>query len=358
MPNPYAARRVVRLPRPHPEPAARPGVVLAHVHKYPPEHNAGAEWYLHELLVRLVDAGHRCRVLADVRRSYTIDGVRVDPLRYVRAVYRDAEVLVTHLDVTRIVVRNAGAARLPLVHLIHNDRQLDFHRVEPAEASVILYNSAWIAETQAARYGAVPSDILRPHVPLDRYRVPAGDHDRTHVTLLNTNPAKGVHLFYELARRRPDLRFLAVRGAYGDQVPPPRDLANVDVVANTPDVRGEVYARTRLLVVPSSYESWGRVAVEAMASGIPVLAAPTPGLVEALGPAATYARVEVAAEADTWARKLGRYDDPGYYARKAAAALRRADHLEALTLGDLDRAEVWVRRLLTGPAPVPEATLA
>ncbi|MGY0063372.1 glycosyltransferase [Streptomyces sp. LZ34] len=41
--------------------------------------------------------------------------------------------------------------------------------------------------------------------------------------------------------------------------------------------------------MPSVYESYGMAAVEAMCSGIPVIAAPTPGLVESLSWASTFA---------------------------------------------------------------------
>jgi glycosyltransferase involved in cell wall biosynthesis len=53
-------------------------------------------------------------------------------------------------------------------------------------------------------------------------------------------------------------------------------------------MRDDVYARTKLLLMPSDYESWGRVGVEAMASGIPVIAHPTEGLTESLGDAGTF----------------------------------------------------------------------
>lgn len=47
-------------------------------------------------------------------------------------------------------------------------------------------------------------------------------------------------------------------------------------------MKDDVWARTKLLLMPSSYESYGMVGVEAMASGIPVVANPTPGLKESL----------------------------------------------------------------------------
>ncbi|MBQ1163612.1 glycosyltransferase, partial [Streptomyces sp. A73] len=49
-----------------------------------------------------------------------------------------------------------------------------------------------------------------------------------------------------------------------------------------------VYGRTRVLLMPRSYESWGRAGCEALASGIPVEAHPTPGLCESLGEAGVY----------------------------------------------------------------------
>ncbi|MFE4971343.1 glycosyltransferase [Kitasatospora sp. NPDC056651] len=53
-------------------------------------------------------------------------------------------------------------------------------------------------------------------------------------------------------------------------------------------MRERVYARSRVVLMPSSHESWGRVGVEAFASGIPVIAHPTPGLAECLGHAGIY----------------------------------------------------------------------
>jgi hypothetical protein len=88
------------------------------------------------------------------------------------------------------------------------------------------------------------------------------------ITLINANLLKGLGVLVELAQRFPNRKFLGVRPYYNRvQVP---DLPNVEWMDLQEDIR-VVFAKTRILIVPSVYESWGRVAFEAMYNGIPVL---------------------------------------------------------------------------------------
>jgi len=90
------------------------------------------------------------------------------------------------------------------------------------------------------------------------------------ITLINANENKGVHQFLELAKRMPDRKFLGVRPYYGNMTTPLPLGGNIEWVPFSDDIR-TVLQRTRILLVPSYYESFGRVAVEAMVNGIPVL---------------------------------------------------------------------------------------
>jgi len=90
------------------------------------------------------------------------------------------------------------------------------------------------------------------------------------ITLINANENKGVHQFLELAKRMPDRKFLGVRPYYGNMTTPLPLGGNIEWVPFSDDVR-TILRRTRVLLVPSYYESFGRVAVEAMINGIPVL---------------------------------------------------------------------------------------
>ncbi len=89
------------------------------------------------------------------------------------------------------------------------------------------------------------------------------------MTLVNANENKGVRQFLELARRMPDRKFLGVLPYYGElQVPPAP--ANVRWVPFAEDIR-DVLKQTRILLMPSFYESYGRIGIEAMINGIPVI---------------------------------------------------------------------------------------
>src|SRR5690606_34956091 len=123
-----------------------------------------------------------------------------------------------------------------------------------------VFNSQWLADRVGWPH---PQIIVRPPVGQDDYRTTPGDH----VTMVNLTASKGCEVFYEVARRRRDDRYLGVIGAYGHQIV--RRLPNVEIAAHTGNMRDDVYARTRVLLMPSDYESWGRVAVEAIVSGIP-----------------------------------------------------------------------------------------
>lgn len=317
--------------------------VVALLHGYPPHHNAGAEWMLHSLLRHLTGEGWTVTVvLVPARRGhhYQIDGIGVRYADKADALTRvdQADVAVTHLDATRRAATLCQHTGTPLVHVIHNDRQLAHHKVAPNQAQLIVWNSEWIADAhQDGTWDDVPQIVVRPPVFADDYRTDGGG-DR--ITLVNLFRPKGSELFWQLAEKMPHRRFLAVRGSYGDQHIPKAIPTNVDLLGMTQDMRGDVYSRSRLVLMPSAYESWGRVAIEAAASGIPTIAHPTPGLLEALGWAGIFADRD---NHDEWVHLIDRLcDNEDLYRWCSAAARARSDDLDPA--GDLER---WTAALET-----------
>src|SRR5882724_267190 len=110
-----------------------------------------------------------------------------------------------------------------------------------------------------------------------------GDFDHGAVTLINPCAVKGIAIFLELARRCPDLPFLAVPtwGTTAEDRAALAALPNVRLRPPSPDV-DEIFREARVLLVPSVWsEAFGHVAVDAMLRGIPVLASDVGGLPEA-----------------------------------------------------------------------------
>lgn len=99
----------------------------------------------------------------------------------------------------------------------------------------------------------------------ERGVLPPGDC----ITLVNANILKGLPLFINLALRFPEKKFLGVRPYY-NKINVPENIPNIEWIDIQEDIR-IILQRTRVMLVPSQYESWGRVAFEAMYNGIPVV---------------------------------------------------------------------------------------
>lgn len=298
--------------------------IMAHVHAYVPEHNAGAETTIHDILKFLVKRGWEAHVVlkyygGQTARDYEIDGVQVhvpghknrDFLHYLGK----ADVTISHLECSRHTHMLSNMFHKPTVHLVHNTHPLTVQWMQGADALII--NTDWISKEPAYAEWSKPKMVLQPPVCPEDYKTTRGKS----VTLVNLWEDKGAEIFYELAKRMPDVTFLGVRGGYGEQVI--KDLPNVTVMEHTSEMK-DVYGKTKVILMPSKYESFGRVGVEAMASGIPTLAHPTPGLLESLGDSGTFADRN---DSDAWEKALRDLLKPAKYGKVSKLALARSKAL-------------------------------
>lgn len=159
------------------------------------------------------------------------------------------------------------------------------------------------------------------------------------ITLVNANENKGVRQFLELARRMPDRKFLGVLPYYGELMVPPAP-ANVRWVPFADDIR-DILKQTRILLMPSFYESYGRIGIEAMINGIPVVysrpvkndAFPygtTQGMLAWAGDVAIACDREVP---DQWIAAIESLDDGEAYADISTKSRAHIESLDVFTEG-------------------------
>jgi glycosyltransferase involved in cell wall biosynthesis len=180
---------------------------------------------------------------------------------------------------------------------------------------------------------------MTPPVDYRIYDLKIDPWKNEYITLINTNENKGGKIFEEIARQMPNKRFLGVLGSYDEQLD--SKLPNLKLVPNTSNIN-QYYRQTRILLMPSEYESWGRTATEAMCSGIPVICSEAEGLKENCGTAGIY--IKNRNEIKSWVNAINRLDDKKAYeeaSRKAKARSREHDPSKAL-----DEFEGWFREMV------------
>jgi glycosyltransferase involved in cell wall biosynthesis len=171
------------------------------------------------------------------------------------------------------------------------------------------------------------------------------DRQPQYLTFVNPHPVKGLFVFAriadQIARRRPDIPILVVdsrgRGKALEQTGLDLSWAkNIFAMANTFDPR-KFYGVSKVLLMPSLWnESFGLVAAEAMANGIPVLASNRGALPETVGDGGMLfdipprytpesRDVPTAAEVEPWVETVLRlWDDKVFYGEQSEKALEHA----------------------------------
>ncbi len=290
---------------------------------------------------------------------------------------------------------------VPLVHSMHtmakvkNEALAEGDKPEPAArvigeeqvveaADVLLANTDLEAKQLINLYDAEPArvEVVHPGVDTTVFQ----PQDQAAARAARGIPADALVLLFagriqplkapdvllqataELLRLRPELRrrlvVPIVGGPSGSGLERPTALANLadqlgitDVVRFVPPVPQDElagwYSAATLVAVPSYNESFGLVAVEAQASGAPVVAAAVGGLTTVVRHGRSGLLVDNHDPVD-WARALEPVVlDPAYRDRLAAGAVEQArlfswDATAAQTLAVYQRADSFMREAVAG----------
>lgn len=310
------------------------------IHNYPPIHNAGGEYMLHSINKFLINQGYTINVIVPKFPVNKFEGVNIytfQDKKEVLKVINNSYYIGSHFHFSLIAVKTASIAKKPIIIVIHDDIQKPylntFNNIYPNNIHLI-YNSVWIKNIY--NYMGINSCVVFPPVDWKEYKIKTS---RKYVTLINCNSNKGGSLLIKIAKKMPDIEFLGIEGAYNHQI---KDLSvkNIKYLPSTPNIKS-IYEQTDIVLMPSKNETWGRVAVEAISSGIPVIANPTPGLREALDYCGIFISRDEIDEYVKMIRKLK--TDEAYYKKLSTLSIKRSRELDPES--QLKLMDQWISKI-------------
>lgn len=272
--------------------------VVALSHGYPPLWNMGGEVALHRAMTAIRSNKY---VLTATQKPYEFEGVGVrqidtpnvldvaaDPKPISRQLIElGATSVIGQNELSMAAVLAADIIGVPSVVNVHTPPKYGGGiKSAMRAADFAVYNT----QTAATEWGEPKALVLHPPISAIPNKISnKGDA----YTLLSSLKNKGVETVIELAKRYPDKRFIIVRSP----AEPTHGLANVEeVVEDIPNIElhprvapedvHKYFKQTRILLVPSRYETYGMSAIEAAGYGIPCVHVDTPHVREGIGEAA------------------------------------------------------------------------
>ena len=321
--------------------------ILWIIYSYVPQLNAGAEQYTHNLNKYLILQGHTvCVSLPPEYLGYKYtnsfyEGVHIsiaDTKQERDDLVEWSDIVLTHLDFTQATMEYVRSFR-PVVWVCHNNRFFNYQYIKHNDNASIIYNSTAMkvmGDKEFPNHKSItvhPPSILKKEFSL----IKPNPMRNKYITLINLCENKGGFFLKKLADKMRNYSFLAVRGGYGNQITTNLPY-NVKVVPNTKNIQ-EIYNQTRIVIMPSQYESWGMVASEAMENGIPVIANRTFGLEENLGGAGTFAPLD---DVDKWIKCIKLLDNEEIYKAKSDQCLERAKEQKLMVRKELKECELFL----------------
>ena len=272
--------------------------VAALTHGYPPFWNMGGEVSLHRTISVL---DNRKVVFTKTDEEYSFEGVEVkkidtpdvlnikaSPMPIAKQLLEvDAKVVIGQNELSLPAVHAARAAGAISVVNVHTPPRFGRNiREALVYADYAIYNT----QTAATQWGE--PDALVVHPPISEIPSNTSTNGDAY-TLLSSLRNKGVQVVLDLAKLYPDKRFIIVRSpaepTHGlpDLEERAAELPNVELHPRVdPKDVYKYFEQTRILLVPSMYETYGMSAIEAAGYGIPCVHVDTPHVREGIGEAA------------------------------------------------------------------------
>lgn len=288
---------------------------------------AGSEISAFETIKYLRSRGHTISIFVNTWEVNEYDGFKIykynvsDPSCKSRFQNADLVLFQMGFDPKNMeLIKNRTKDVFVFVHVINIDTWLLQQKV--SFPITVIYNSHM---TQDAIPSLHPNMRMIPYVETNKFKgLRQTTINNDIVCLINCNRNKGGDMLKSLAVRMPDVQFIGVKGGYSSQVTDSK-TTNLTYIENQKDIT-VIFRKIGILIMPSKNETWGRTAVEAMASGVPVIHSESPGLVECVDGAGIMCMHD---DEDAWVDAIRRLiGDRAYRERLRQYGFKRVQEIE------------------------------
>lgn len=262
--------------------------ILAIVKLYFHRNKSGGEAYLHILLKKMKLYLKDCKInvlIPDCKeiKHFEFEGINIiefnKDLNNCLTYIRDCDLLIAQLDHSIPVIKKGIELNKKIFWILHGKVDLFAEYYNLAYKHLYkIFNSNFVYLESLGNTPIENYYIINPMCDfprLNRYKNKSKQR-REYITLINPSENKGADIVLELAKRNKQRKFLIVEGGYHHEAQNKyiyefRKLPNCHVIKNTSNIIEDVYLKSRIVLMPSIYESWGMVASEAISMGIPVI---------------------------------------------------------------------------------------
>jgi len=250
------------------------------------KNKSGGEAYLHHFLKKLKNKTKaninvlipECLEMKkinyeDIILNETTENFNDDLLAYCKK----ADFVISHLDFAFDTINYCLKHNIPNLMIFHNSIS-QYNSFIEDERVIKVFNSNYVKNDYLNR-GLIPNNyfLIYPFTDFPKLsKFKKNIENRKYITLVNPSENKGADIVLQLAKKYNNEKFLIVKGGYYMHhqkafLEEFQNLPNCHVIENTQHIIKDIYLKSKIVLMPSTYESYGMVASEASCLGIPII---------------------------------------------------------------------------------------
>ena len=261
--------------------------ILVIVELYSHRNKSGGEIYLHHLLKKM-----KTYLKANITvlipnqeedKKFEYEEIVIfeskDKIEKLYSNFDSCDLIITQLFLSVKVIKTALKKKKEVMWILHGFHE-SFEKLMKEDKVIKIFNSENVLKQFQAKVKKQIQNfnILYPYtdfLTLKEYKSKE-IYRREYITFINPCDNKGADVVIKLAKRNKDKKFLIVEGGYGleeqkNYLSIFRTLPNCHIIKNTKNILEDIYLKTKIILMPSLYESYGMVSSEASCLGIPII---------------------------------------------------------------------------------------